>query len=286
MRPGQLFSLVALTMIDALSCTGTPAVIPTRVAQHQPVTTGIAEYDAFFQTVYAMQVAINESERVKMETIARLATALGMDEHTELDAITATIRDRVQQLQQSGVRLVVEYDSSTAATALTRIPSSAHTPAVPSQAEVEPHVRVEIRTASGALPPSAEDLVDAIRRAIRSALALKVRMDTIAARVPDIRATGERLATTVEHRAPHRARELKTEFEAAREFLDGAAARAQAQAQLAFRIAVRIQAAASVSATTPSISETPNVTRYSSLATSVPLRSPIAEKLGAKLRDA
>jgi hypothetical protein len=255
------------------------------VSRVEAVTTGIDDYDRFFRVVHAMQIAINESERVKIDTIARLAQSLALPENADLERCAATVRDWSQGLHRQNLELSIEIDpgppiAGTAAPAMEMMadnspapgtiavasssgspgPSSSSPPpsdpfhGVPAafpetQQAAERLVSVETRVTGGAMPADAEPTARVVRAAIRSAMALKRRMDAIATFAPALRSAGQQLASTVRQRAADRASSLEPEFRDAIDFLEGAAGRAQAQAQSVYRVAVRLQASANPSST-------------------------------------
>lgn len=251
--------MLAIVAAGALPACGAPRTPPTRVARQQPVQSGVADYDAFFRAVFELQLAVNESERARVETVTRLGVALGLGENADLEACAAAIRDRAQRLRRTGVRLVIAFDatapappgSAPAPEVIGALPAPAPGHVLPTEAQTEASSQVDVRAETGSLPLEAVPLADAIRRAVRAALGLERRMQAVAAVAPSLRAAGERLAATVASRAQARASELSPEFRDALEFLDGAPARAQAQAQLAFHIVVRIQASASITGAAP-----------------------------------
>jgi hypothetical protein len=266
----------------AASCAPAATARGTRVSRVEAVQTGIDEYDRFFRVVYAMQVAINESERVKIDIIARLAASLGLPEGADLERCAASVRDWSQALHRQNLEVAIEIDpgppiaaspapvmatmesspppvavvadGGSAAPLASSAPPADPFQGVPrtfpeTQADAERFVTVETRVAGGAMPADAEATARYVRTAIRSAMALKRRMDSIATFAPALRSAGQQLAASVPRRAGSRAAALEPEFRDAIEFLEGASGRAQAQAQAAFRVAVRLQASANPSAT-------------------------------------
>ena len=262
--------LPRLALVAALAAGCSPAT-PTRttqVSRIEVVHSGVAEYDRFFAVIRAMQLAINESERVKVDAITRLSLSFGLPEGSELERSAAATRAWSQQLRAQNLQLTIEIDQGPPVGGVVPVttmvarddspapsgspaPSSGSPapPAIPSsfpesQEEAERLVSVEMHVAGGAMPTVSETTARAVRAAIRTAIALKRRMDAIASLEPMIRATGHQLAATVHTRAPTRAAALDAEFRDAIDFLEGAGGRAVAQSQAVFQVALRLQASA------------------------------------------
>lgn len=266
-RFGRFVAIAGFVLTGRLmvACGPVIAGARTRVARVERVREAVAEYDRFFGVVYAMQLAVSECEREKIDAIARLARALGLAEGADLAGCAAATRTTSTDLaaRHLALGLDVDVDPGLLAAALdaptmgaTAAPVAVSGVAIASaqwnlpagfpeeQDAAERQISVEMHVAGGALPPEFEARVTAIRAAIRSAMALKRRMDSIAALAPVVRSIAVSLARTTQQRAAARAAALAPEFRDAIDFLDGLPGRAQAQGQSALQIAVRLQASA------------------------------------------
>jgi hypothetical protein len=240
MALGARGSMVLATML--LGCGGARTVAATEVARQRAVVTGVAEDDAFFRAVHEMQVALNEAERVRIAALTRLGIALAQGDHADLEVCAAAVRDRARALLNHGVQLALAYEVP--------LPEEQQAPedgkVLPTQTEAEGALAVEVRARTGSLPLDAEPFAEALRRAIRTVLALQMRMDAVARLAPELHTAGERLAARVPAGRPVRGVTLQTEYRDALEFLDGAATRAHAQSRMSERIVTRLQASVQV----------------------------------------
>ncbi len=235
----------------------------THVARVERLRTAVVEYDRFFAVVYAMQLAINESEREKIDLVARLGHALGLAEGADLPRCAAVVRTFSSELAARRLQLGIELDPGRLVAALNDAPvietavpvsipgvsASSAPPELPTdfpeaQAAAERAVSVDVTVAGGALPAEYEARVTAVRAAIRTAMGLKRRMDSIATVAPQVRAIARLLAGTTRQRAAAQASMFDEEFRDAISFLEGAPGRAQAQGQSALQMAVRLRASA------------------------------------------
>jgi len=110
-------ALIAAVILGAGCARQAPRA--TRVAQVLDVpATGDPRIDAEFARVRAMQIAVNESDREYLETLALLASRLAPALDTELVSVAAELRRRADALFDQGTTLLVELDTDAAEAAL------------------------------------------------------------------------------------------------------------------------------------------------------------------------
>lgn len=115
---GVVTCVVAAGVALSSGCTRA-TVRPTRVAQVLDVApTGNAQIDAEFARVRAMQIAVNESDRDYLETLATLASRLSHTQDSELAAVAGELRRRADTLFDQGTTLVVDLDPASAESAV------------------------------------------------------------------------------------------------------------------------------------------------------------------------
>jgi hypothetical protein len=241
--------MAAMALALALrGCGGGLATQGSDVAAQRLVHTGVAEDDLFFRIVHTMQIALNESQRVKVEAVSELADDVGLPDDADIDRAAGAVRSRVEALQRQGVSLVVHYDAHLAPVGAQEAGND------PSGIVPEPQATAEERAGVSVSsdPPSGGSrdsrLVSAVRAFLQTTVGLAHRMDEVIALARQFRAAGVRLRAEAPRRMGARAREIDADFQDALDFLDGAPARAQAEGLTSLQLAARIQNSATLAA--------------------------------------
>jgi hypothetical protein len=213
-RVSELFLVAALGLGMSSAACGGPS--PARVEQGQPVSTGDADFDAFFKQVDEARTESMRADKDVAQARAALITALGLPADAGLDVTVKEAGDRAKKLKDESSVLL--------------------------HLELTPEARL-VSTKGKPLDDKGEATLKAVEEAAKSSIAVMQRLNKIAARVAELQSARRGLREKTRATFGGRAEEIERELDASEGVLARAAELGDKSAGLASQFVLALAGA-------------------------------------------